>query len=63
MNKATIIEDAITYIQQLQQKVDILKDQLVELEASSEKNIWPTPRDIEAPINIKRSYIQVRMLI
>ncbi|XP_022146507.1 transcription factor DYT1, partial [Momordica charantia] len=58
MNKATIIEDAITYIQQLQQKVDILKDQLVELEASSEKNIWPTPRDIEAPINIKRSYIQ-----
>lgn len=62
MNKATIIDDAITYIQQLQKTVNILKDQLVELEASSEKILRP-PGDTIAPINLEKSYIKVRLII
>ncbi|KAE8664490.1 pentatricopeptide repeat-containing protein [Hibiscus syriacus] len=36
MNKATIIEDAITYIQELQKTSDDLSEELREMEASSE---------------------------
>lgn len=59
MNKATIIEDAITYIKQLQKRVNILKDQLVELEGSAEKTPWPTvPTDSTTPTQLNKSYIQ-----
>ncbi|KAG6601683.1 Transcription factor DYT1, partial [Cucurbita argyrosperma subsp. sororia] len=59
MNKATIIEDAITYIKQLQKRVNILKDQLVELEGSAEKTPWPTiPTDSTTPTQSNKSYIQ-----
>ncbi|KAE8670580.1 flavoprotein wrbA-like [Hibiscus syriacus] len=36
MNKATIIEDAITYIQELKKTSDDLSEELLEMEASSE---------------------------
>ncbi|KAK2644294.1 hypothetical protein Ddye_019489 [Dipteronia dyeriana] len=41
MNKATIIEDAITYIEVLQRDVKILSDQLLEMESSSEEKEKP----------------------
>ncbi|XP_057961795.1 transcription factor DYT1-like [Malania oleifera] len=41
MNKATIIEDAITYIKELQKHVEDLSEQLVELETSSEEEAEP----------------------
>ncbi|KAK0579056.1 hypothetical protein LWI29_020237 [Acer saccharum] len=37
MNKASIIEDAITYVEVLQRDVKILSDQLLEMESSSEE--------------------------
>ncbi|KAK4858942.1 hypothetical protein QYF36_024209 [Acer negundo] len=37
MNKASIIEDAITYVEVLQRDVKILSDQLLEMESTSEE--------------------------
>lgn len=48
MNKATIIEDAITYIQELQQNVKLLSDQLLEMEASSEEAVQTRGDEIKA---------------
>nr|XP_028959102.1 transcription factor DYT1-like isoform X2 [Malus domestica] len=48
MNKATIVEDAITYIQELQQKVDLLQDQIFEMEASSEETLEPNTDETHA---------------
>ncbi|KAM1245685.1 hypothetical protein ACFX15_036212 [Malus domestica] len=48
MNKATIVEDAITYIQELQQKVDLLQDQIFEMEASSEETLEPNTEETHA---------------
>ncbi|KAM1796984.1 hypothetical protein ACFX11_037153 [Malus domestica] len=48
MNKATIVEDAITYIQELQQKVDLLQDQIFEMEASSEETLETNTEETHA---------------
>ncbi|KAJ9136281.1 hypothetical protein P3X46_033373 [Hevea brasiliensis] len=45
MNKATVIEDAITYIQKLQQNAKLLSDQLLEMQSSSEEAIVKTMSD------------------
>ncbi|KAK3188195.1 hypothetical protein Dsin_027756 [Dipteronia sinensis] len=45
MNKATIIEDAITYVEVLQRDVKILSDQLLEMESSSEEKEKPIKID------------------
>ncbi|KAG6642638.1 transcription factor DYT1-like [Carya illinoinensis] len=61
MNKATIIEDAITYIQELQKNVKILQEQLCELEASSSE-VGANPASevkVEAAEEMKESGIQV----
>lgn len=59
MNKATIIEDAITYIEDLQRKVKVLQEQLFEIEASSEEEANPTSEETEAADQMKKSGIQV----
>ncbi|XP_041026312.1 transcription factor DYT1-like [Juglans microcarpa x Juglans regia] len=65
MNKATIIEDAITYIQELQKNVKILQEQLceLELEVSSEGGaIDPASKvKVEAAEEMKKSGIQVEV--
>ncbi|TQD79727.1 hypothetical protein C1H46_034700 [Malus baccata] len=53
MNKATIVEDAITYIQELQQKVNFLKDQLFEMEESSEETLQPNKEETHAAEEMK----------
>ncbi|KAF2305027.1 hypothetical protein GH714_001161 [Hevea brasiliensis] len=45
MNKATIIEDAITYIQELQQNANLLSDQLLEMQSSAEEAVVKTMSD------------------
>lgn len=59
MNKATIVDDAITYIQQLQNDVNTLKDQLFEMEASSEETPEPRKEEIHAAEEMKKFGIQV----
>nr|XP_028965148.1 transcription factor DYT1-like [Malus domestica] len=59
MNKATIVEDAITYIQELQQKVNFLKDQLFEMEESSEETLQPNKEETHAAEEMKKFGIQV----
>lgn len=60
MNKATIIEDAITYIEELQKNVMVLQEQLCELEASSEVGANPAIKvEVEAAEEMKQSGIQV----
>ncbi|XP_048447065.1 transcription factor DYT1 isoform X2 [Pyrus x bretschneideri] len=61
MNKATIVEDAITYIQELQQKVDFLKDQLFEMEASSEETLQPNKEETHAAEEMKKFGIQTEV--
>ncbi|XP_050214274.1 transcription factor DYT1 [Mercurialis annua] len=39
MNKATIIEDAITYIQEQQESVKLLSDQLIEMDESLDETV------------------------
>lgn len=66
MNKATIIDDAITYIHQLHNTVAILKHQLLELEHSSAKHVLcPTPNynNIQSTHLVKTDHVQVRLLI
>ncbi|CAK9322511.1 unnamed protein product [Citrullus colocynthis] len=61
MNKATIIDDAITYIHQLQNTVAILKHQLLELEHSSAKLVLcPTPNynNIQSTHLVKTDHVQ-----
>ncbi|KAJ9168988.1 hypothetical protein P3X46_020460 [Hevea brasiliensis] len=53
MNKATIIEDAITYIQELQQNVKLLSDQLLEMEGSSEEAVQTRSDEINAAEEMK----------
>jgi hypothetical protein len=63
MNKATIIEDAITYIQDLQMNVEVLQEQLFEMEASSEEEAKPgTEEETDAAEEMKKSGIQVYQL-
>nr|KJB69370.1 hypothetical protein B456_011G019900 [Gossypium raimondii] len=46
MNKATIIDDAITYIQELQKTSQVLSEQLLEMEGSSEESVMPMKLEI-----------------
>lgn len=62
MNKATIIEDAITYIQDLQMNVEVLQEQLFEMEASSEEEAKPGTEETDAADEMKKSGIQVYQL-
>ncbi len=59
MNKATIIEDAISYVQDLQRNVNVLQEQLFEIEASSEEETKPRSEETEAADEMKKSGIQV----
>ncbi|XVE51212.1 hypothetical protein DITRI_Ditri02bG0021600 [Diplodiscus trichospermus] len=59
MNKATIIEDAITYIQKLQKTSDVLSEQLREMEGSSEEEGKPAVRiQIDAAADMKKCGIK-----
>ncbi|KAK6268903.1 hypothetical protein QUC31_013063 [Theobroma cacao] len=53
MNKATIIEDAITYIQELQKSSQVLTEQLLEMEGSSEEGGKPMADEIDAAEDMK----------
>ncbi|KAK9267547.1 hypothetical protein L1049_009975 [Liquidambar formosana] len=59
MNKATIIEDAIQYVMELQKHVKDLSDQLLELEASSEEEAKPMVDEIDAAKEMKKFGIEV----
>ncbi|GMN49732.1 hypothetical protein TIFTF001_018909 [Ficus carica] len=53
MKKATIVEDAIAHIKTLQQTVDHLKDQLSDVDASSEDSTEPSNGEIHAAEEMK----------
>ncbi|XP_048438556.1 transcription factor DYT1-like isoform X2 [Pyrus x bretschneideri] len=63
MNKATIVEDAITYIQELQQKVNLLKDQIFEMETSPEETLEPNTEEThsDAAEEMKKFGIQTEV--
>ncbi|KAL6197547.1 hypothetical protein ACLB2K_033155 [Fragaria x ananassa] len=61
MNKATIVDDAITYIYELQKEVNMLQEQLFEMEALSSLEVpEPKPRkeETDAAEEMKKSGIQ-----
>nr|XP_048318066.1 transcription factor DYT1 [Ziziphus jujuba var. spinosa] len=58
MNKATIIEDAITYIEELQQTVDTLTNQLSDNKSSFEEGADPTKEEIHVAEGMKKFGIQ-----
>ena len=59
MNKATIIEDAITYIQELQKTSQVLSEQLLEMEGSFEEEGKPMRTDVDAAEDMKKCGIKV----
>lgn len=59
MNKATIVEDAITYIEKLQMTVKVLSEQLLEMESSSEESERPRNDEINAAEEMKKHGIEV----
>lgn len=59
MNKATIIEDAITYIKELQKNVKDLSDQLLEMEASSEEEAKQRSETIDAAEEMNKCGFEV----
>lgn len=64
MNKATIVDDAITYIYELQKEVNMLQEQLFEMEALSSLEVpEPKPRkeETDAAEEMKKSGIQVKL--
>ncbi|XWS19495.1 hypothetical protein CRYUN_Cryun31cG0021000 [Craigia yunnanensis] len=58
MNKATIIEDAITYIQELQKTSQVLSEQLLEMEGSSEEGGKPLRIEVDGAEDIKKCGIK-----
>ena len=63
MNKATIITDAISYIEKLQKSVRDLSDQLFEMEATGEEQYLETPIDaIDAAEEMKTWGIRVKCI-
>ncbi|QCD76655.1 transcription factor MYC2 [Vigna unguiculata] len=58
MNKATIIEDAITYIEKLQDKVQSLSQELHQIEATSEETAETKIDEIDAAQDMKDLGIQ-----
>ncbi|GLT83131.1 hypothetical protein SLE2022_014400 [Rubroshorea leprosula] len=63
MNKATIIEDAITYIKTLQNTSKVLSDHLLEMEASSEGEEKPVKDEIDAAEEMKKHGIQEEVVV
>ncbi|ESR62398.1 hypothetical protein CICLE_v10017674mg, partial [Citrus x clementina] len=61
MNKATIVEDAITYIEKLQMTVKVLSDQLLEMESSSEESERPRNDEINAAEEMKKHGIEEKV--
>lgn len=64
MNKATIVDDSITYIHELQKNVNMLQDQLFEMEALSsleapEPETKPRKEETDAAEEMKKFGIQV----
>lgn len=59
MNKATIIEDAITYIEKLQDKVQSLSQELHQMETTSEETGDTKTDEIDAAQDMKDLGIQV----
>ncbi|XVF25942.1 hypothetical protein REPUB_Repub13aG0257400 [Reevesia pubescens] len=58
MNKATIIEDAITYIQELQKTSQVPTEQLLEIEGSSEEEKRAMRIQIDAAEDMKKCGIK-----
>ncbi|XP_022723233.1 transcription factor DYT1-like [Durio zibethinus] len=58
MNKATIIEDAITYIQELQKTSQVLSDQLLEMEKSSGEGRNSKRTEVDAAEDMKKCGIK-----
>ncbi|GKV19205.1 hypothetical protein SLEP1_g29495 [Rubroshorea leprosula] len=58
MNKATIIDDAITYIKSLQNTSKVLSDQLLEMEGFPEEEEKPIKSEIDAAEEMKKHGIQ-----
>ncbi|TKY59374.1 Transcription factor DYT1 [Spatholobus suberectus] len=54
MNKATIVEDAIMYIKKLQDTVDSLRQELREMEATSEEIAEPKKDEFDAAEEMKK---------
>lgn len=63
MNKATIIEDAISYIEELQNNVKVLQGLLYEMEESSEEETLPRSEEIDPVEEMRKSGIQVNQLL
>nr|POF23341.1 transcription factor dyt1 [Quercus suber] len=61
MNKATIIEDAISYIEELQNNVKVLQGLLYEMEASSEEGALPRSEEIDPAEEMRKSGIQAEV--
>ncbi|KAK4588094.1 hypothetical protein RGQ29_019187 [Quercus rubra] len=61
MNKATIIEDAISYIEELQNNVEVLQGLLYEMEASSEEGALPRSEEIDPAEEMRKSGIQAEV--
>ena len=59
MNKATIVDDAITYIKTLKDKVESLSRELHEMEATSEKIVEPKIDEIDTEEEMKKWGIKV----
>ncbi|XP_050370737.1 transcription factor DYT1-like [Argentina anserina] len=59
MTKETIIEDSITYIKELQTKVNILQEQLFEMEASAQEALEPRKDEVDAAEEMKKFGIQI----
>ena len=59
MKKATIVEDAIDHIKNLEGAIEYLKNQLQDEEASPEEGTEPNKGQIHAEEEIKESRVQV----
>lgn len=59
MNKASIIDDAISYIKMMQDKVESLSQELHGMEATSEETSEQKVEEIDATEEMKKWGIQV----
>ncbi|KAL9321301.1 hypothetical protein ACSQ67_013140 [Phaseolus vulgaris] len=63
MNRGTIIVDAITYIEKLQDEVQSLSQQLHQMEATSEETAETKIDEIEAVEDMKNWGIQAEVIV